>query len=223
MASTTRLHAALLALFSGGRRCSQTGFAVFLVACGPSITVVESSADTSTTSTQVDSSSGGFESEGSPSSGTSLSGTTLVSVGSSSSGGTSSTGGFTTVLDATGPVYFACVPTDSDCLNGVCAPWDAQGLGHWSARTCFYPDVRKAKEPGDTCFMPEGPLLDQDNCGEGLVCLGATEDSTEGVCARIDPNPDNCEHFCNEVTLFLCLEELGCPEAGDFCAATGCG
>lgn len=71
--------------------------------------------------------------------------------------------------------------------------------------------------------MMEGPLEGQGDCGVGLVCMGADLSATVGVCAVIqvlDPRLD-CDYACMEVGV-ICLEELGCPEAGDFCNAAGC-
>ena len=205
-----------------GRAWLSLGGLCLVVGCVPNVSTNRVDTDDSNTSAaSVDSGSQVATSASAEAESTNGSGapSTASSSGEALSTTSSSAGGPT--FDATGVSYYTCAPTEGDCGDGFCAPWDGQNLGIWSALTCF-DEVPKPRRPGAQCFMRDGPLAPQVDCGPGLVCLAETAVSTEGICARIEPSGEVCEHLCPEIGQFLCLAELGCPAAGPFCNSAGC-
>lgn len=183
---------------------------------------------------------GGRETDHNASGSSAVTGTeTDTTTTTGSSGGTGHQGSSTSVADTgsttsstetgaeaagatTGVVIHCDIANPNPCPPGeACVPYDALGVQHWSGTRCQSASTRP-KDPGAPCTMEGGPLNGQGDCGHGRVCLAPSIDAPVGVCAQTGLSAQDCEAECVGAALFVCLEAIGCPRAGEHCAMVAC-
>jgi len=147
-----------------------------------------------------------------------FSGTTWTEATSTGSSKTVSTSAYETT---SGVAIHCDIGGPNPCpSNEACVPFDARDEGYWSGTRC-QPSA-EPKAPGEACSVPDGSLDEQGDCGHGRVCLVTQKSSSVGVCARTDVTDLECETECLGAGFFVCLEEIGCPEAGPHCDLIQC-
>jgi hypothetical protein len=196
--------------------------ALVLVACGPSIPIVEPSGDEGTT--------GGGTSETSGSSTTAPPPEPASSSDSSDSSDGSSTDEPPTMFLVPpdgGGVSFECDFLIQDCPPGFkCNAWANDGGGSWNATKCV-PIAPDPGEVGDPCTVEGSGTSGIDSCELGAMCWDVDPKTNEGVCVAYcqgdaaNPFCEDPDTICEGREVLLCLP-LCCPLEQDCPEGQGC-